>query len=117
MIKVLISILTLTVLGSAFQLYSLEYSKQAAKRDIARIEKRIGEVNESTQLLKAERSNLMRPQRIQELARRHLDLHAVSQLQYLNVSELGSALPEPTPAQKASQSEDPVGSLMLELAE
>jgi cell division protein FtsL len=117
MIKLFNAALTVAVLGAAFLLYSLEFSKRATKRDIVRLEASIAEEDENMKLLTAEWSSLMRPQRLEILAHEHLDLQQAKQTQFVKFEELGARIPERTAAFTANQTKDPVGAMIESFAE
>jgi cell division protein FtsL len=117
MIKLFNALLTVAVLGAAFMLYSLEFSKRAAKRDISRLEVSIAEEEENMKLLIAEWSSLLRPQRLENLARQHLNLQQAKQTQFVKFEELGARIPERTAVFQANQSKDPMAAMIESFAE
>ncbi len=117
MIKLLNAALTVAVLVAAFMLYSLEFSKRAAKRDISRLEASIAEEEENMKLLTAEWSSLLRPQRIEALAHQYLDLRQAKQTQIVKFEDLGAKIPHRTATFSANQTQDPVGAMIESFAE
>ncbi len=117
MIKLFNALLTVAVLAAAFMLYSLEFSKRAAKRDIVKLEASIAEEKESLKLLTAEWSSLQRPQRLESLAKEFLDLRQAKQTQFVKFEDLGARIPDRTPAFSANQTPDPVGAMIESFAE
>ncbi len=117
MIKFFNALLTVAVLTAAFSLYSLEFSKRAANRDILKLEAGIAEENENMKLLTAEWSSLQRPQRLQSLANQFLELRQAKQTQFVKFEDLGSRIPDRTGAFTANQSTDPVGAMIESFAE
>jgi cell division protein FtsL len=117
MIKFFNALLTVVVLAAAFMLYSLEFSKRAAKREIAKLEVNIAEEKENMKLLTAEWSSLQRPLRLEALAKQFLDLRQAKQTQFVKFEELGERIPDRTAAFSANQTPDPVGAMIESFAE
>jgi cell division protein FtsL len=117
MIKMLNIALVAAVLLAAFKVYSIEYTKRSVRRDIERKVEQIAEKKDLMKLLTAEWSSMQRPERLAVLARKHLKLVPLSQLQFASPRELVRRLPERTSAFEANRKADPVGALIEEFAE
>jgi cell division protein FtsL len=117
MIRMLNIALLACVLLAAFKVYSIEYAKRSVRRDIERAEVQIAEQKDLMKLLTAEWSSLQRPERLATLARQHLKLKPVSQIQFSSPRELVNRLPERSAAFEASRKDDPVGALIEEFAQ
>ena len=114
MLRLLNVILVVGVLVVGFALYTLEHRTRSVEREIARVDATIESEYEYIGLLNAEWSMLTRPQRLEQLARHHLDLEPVLPDQLVAPDELGDRLP-PAPGQAESQEavpEDPMADLL-----
>jgi cell division protein FtsL len=80
----------LVLLGSAFVVYKVKYESTYEVQKIAKLRNEIRTERERLNLLQAEWMRLSAPQRIQDLATRHLGMRA---LQVARISDF-SALPE-----------------------
>jgi cell division protein FtsL len=107
--------LVLTVLGSAFVLYTLEHATRAAERRLAQIESDIGAEEESIKLLKAEWSNLTRPERLQKLAEERLGLKPILPTQMVSTAELAQRVPEKPLPPVVPNSADPIGDILKKM--
>jgi len=100
-------LLHLVVIGclvaAAVALYQVKYQSTAHVQHIAKLRSEIRAERERISLLRAEWSRLGAPERIQDLAQRHLGMKSVALVQ---VGEI-SALPE-----KPVTSGDPIGDLI-----
>jgi cell division protein FtsL len=115
MMRILNVALVLTVLGSAFVLYTLEHATRAAERRIVQTEADIGAEEESIKLLNAEWSSLTRPERLQKLAVERLGLKPIIPTQMVTVGELGERVPEKPLPQPAPNSTDPIGDILKKM--
>ena len=110
--KLLNSILVMTVLVSGFILYSLEHTTRGLERQIARIERGIGEEIESTRFLNAEWSSLTRPDRLRTLALQHLGLKTMQAQQIVKLQELGQRVPAEPIVNLQAEGSDPIGAII-----
>ena len=110
--KFLNSILVMTVLVSGFILYSLEHTTRGLERQIARIERGIGEEIESTRFLNAEWSSLTRPDRLRTLALQHLGLKTMQAQQIVKLEELGQRVPAEPIVNLQAEGSDPIGAII-----
>ncbi len=112
MLRILNAILVITVLVSAFVLYSLEHAIRGEERSIAKLATQIAYERETIALLNAEWSNLTRPERLQMLAEKNLGLKPVSPDQYVSASELAARVP-PEPVMKFEEKgKDTIGDIL-----
>jgi cell division protein FtsL len=112
MIKLLNAVLVFSVIFAATIMYSLEHSTRALERDIANINRQIEDKNENFKLLKAEWSNLTRPERIAQLARQHLHLEQAKAMQYLTARELMNELADISTASTTPLNNDSIQKLL-----
>jgi cell division protein FtsL len=112
MIRLLNVSLVLTVLASAFVLYTLEHSTRATERRIVQIESDIKQEEEAIKLLKAEWSNLTRPARLQALAELRLGLKPIMPTQMVTAAELAQRIPEKPPDAPDNQTSDPIADIL-----
>jgi cell division protein FtsL len=115
MMRLVNIVLVLTVLGSGFVLYTLEHATRAAERRIVEIETDIAAEAESIKLLKAEWSNLTRPERLQKLAEERLGLKPIIPTQMISVGELAARVPEKPLPQPEPGSADPLGDILKKM--
>src|SRR5205814_6655316 len=85
--------LVLTALVSAFILYSLEHSTRRTEREMATLQSEIAQERETMILLKAEWSNLTRPERLQKLAEQYLGLRKFTADQFIGERDLAARVP------------------------
>ncbi len=114
MLRLLNVLLVIAVLASGFGLYTLEHRIRSVEREIARVNADVESEYEFIGLLNAEWSMLTRPQRLEQLARNHLDLGPVLPDQLVEVHGLDAKLP-PAPAHepdKTPASDDPMADLL-----
>ena len=115
MLKIINSILVITLLGAAFVVYSLEYSIRQGERDIALAKKETRQARETIRLLDAEWSLLSRPERLQRLAIKHLKLRPMGARQMVRVNSLVSRLPERPAPDPTQTKNDPIARMLKEL--
>ena len=120
MLRGLNVILMLTLVVSAFFLYSLEHKSKDIERQISGVEKKIAAERAAIKLLEAEQSFLMRPDRIQKLAEKHLKVAPVKAEQFVSYKDLDKILPErkaepvADPTALDNQVVDPIANLLKE---
>ena len=115
MIKLFNAILVLTVLVSGFVLYSLEHATRGAERHIAKLKSGIADEKESIKLLKAEWSSLTRPERLQRLAKDHLELSTITASQFVKLEELGQRVPAEPIMMLEAEGKDPIGDILKKM--
>lgn len=114
MLRFLNFMLVAGVLASGFALYNLEHNSRSLEREIAAVERSIDSEYELIGLLDAEWSLLTRPQRLEQLARLHLGMGALTPDQIIGPEQITGSLP-PAPAAASDQvpaSEDPLADLL-----
>lgn len=73
---------------AAGMLYSVKYQVQAMDEEIAQLHAQIERERASMQVLQAEWAFLTRPERIRQLASRHLDMQPVEGAQLMDVADI-----------------------------
>jgi cell division protein FtsL len=114
MLRLLNFVLVPAVLASAFALYTLEHNTRALERKIAKVESETESEYEMIGLLDAEWSLLTRPQRLERLARHHLNMGPLLPDQIKRPGDITGSLP-PAPAAAPDEtpaSEDPLADLL-----
>jgi cell division protein FtsL len=117
MFRLFNAFLVLGLLVASYFIYSLEHATRSGERELARLEARIREEQESFKLLTAEWSLLTRPDRIQHLAEKHLQLKILSPEQAIDPSELRARLPAEPAIQPDSDAADPIGDVLKKMEE
>ncbi|MCA3247886.1 MAG: hypothetical protein ACKOEE_14105 [Tagaea sp.] len=87
----------------ALALYQLKHEVIALEKELARLNREIVREQESIHVLRAEWSHVNRPERLQALARRHLDLEPMSPRQFGRmdaVPALRAEVPRPASTQE-----------------
>ena len=107
--------LVLTVLGSAFLLYSLEHSTRGYERQITKLKRGILEERESIKVLGAEWSSLTQPDRLQKLAQENLKLQTVTASQFVRESELAEKVPAQPLIMLEEKGKDVIGDILKEM--
>lgn len=82
------------VVCAAVGLYLVKYNVQNVQREVAGLKKELAQEKESLHLLNAEWAYLNRPQRLEQLASRHLDLVPLDSRQVGEVAILPAAATE-----------------------
>lgn len=113
--KLFNAILVLTVLVSGFILYSLEHSTRGYERRIAVLEREINDSKETIKLLGAEWSSLTRPERLEQLARDHLNLQTLAAQQIVKLEELGQKVPPEPIIKLEAKDKDPIGDILQKM--
>jgi cell division protein FtsL len=90
--------------------FQLKYRVQAQEQELTRLDRQIQHDRDDIQVLHAEWAHLNDPNRLTDLARRHLDLAPVAGVQIVKF-ELLPQRPAPAPGESA----DPIGSLLSQL--
>lgn len=115
MLKLINGVLVALMLGLAFWLYSLEYRSRAAEQRIATLSGEIREEREMISLLKAEWAHLTRPQRIEALALKHLDLEQLKARQAIAPQDIATRLPELDGFRAPYEDSDPIANMLQEI--
>ena len=117
MFRLFNALLVLGLLVSAYFIYRLEHATRSGEREIARLEALIKNERESFKLLTAEWGLLTRPDRIQHLAGKHLQLEVLSPLQVITDSDIASRVPADPIVAPGTPGTDPIGDVLKELDE
>lgn len=92
--------------------FQLKYRVQVQEQELTRLDRQIQHDRDEVQVLRAEWAHLNDPNRLSDLARRHLDLAPVAGLQIVRFDVI-PARPAPTPG---TDTPDPIGTLLSQLA-
>lgn len=76
--------------------YLVKYSAQSQQRDVVKLRAELAAEQESLHLLHAEWAYLNRPERLQQLASRHLALTPIESAQIIDANRLPAARPAAT---------------------
>lgn len=101
-VRILHGLSILILVGSAFAVYKVKYDTTYEVQRIAKLRSEIRSEQERIALLRAESTRLASPQRIQELATRHLDMKPMD---VARVSDLANLPEKPFKPEDA----DPIG--------
>lgn len=112
MLRAFNACLVVAVLISAYVLYSLEHSIRGIERQVARSNAAITTEKETIGLLNAEWSSLVRPERLQRLAEKHLKLKRISPDQFVKINELSTRIPDEPPVKLEEQGKDAIGDIL-----
>ncbi|WP_137390775.1 cell division protein FtsL [Rhodoligotrophos defluvii] len=112
MLRIINGILVACLMGVAFWLYQLEYQARVAEDEIAALKRQMTGEYEAIRLLRAEWASLTRPQRIEELARKHLTLAPLKPEQIIPARDITRAIPEFDRFRKPDQDGDPIANLL-----
>jgi cell division protein FtsL len=112
MLRFLNACLVISVLASAFMLYSLEHATRRTEREIKKIQSGMASERENIKLLTAEWSNLTRPERLQQLAEEYLDLKKVTADQFIAERDIAARVPSEPQVQLEKTGKDPIGDIL-----
>ncbi|QPC44879.1 hypothetical protein HW532_20570 [Kaustia mangrovi] len=115
MVKLINGALIALMLALAFWLYQLEYRSRGAEQEIARLNAAIRKEREMIGLLRAEWAHLTRPQRIEALARKHLDLVQLKPRQIIGPADIATRIPELDGFRAPYEDTDPIGNMLKEI--
>jgi cell division protein FtsL len=101
MLRLLHVLSLLVLIASAFVVYKVKYDSTYEVQRIAKLREEIRVERERVALLRAEWTRLTAPQRIQDLAARHLGMKPVQVAQYSDLADL--------PEKPAGIDGDPIG--------
>ncbi len=104
-------VLIASALVMAFALYKIKYDALAATREITTLNTEIARERDTINILRAEWSHLVQPERLETLSRKFLELDVLSADQIVRLVELpaGAAIKDPYANQPT------IGDLMQEL--
>jgi cell division protein FtsL len=112
MLRFFNAMLVVSALVSGAVLYALEHTTRELERKIARLERGIAGEIEDMRFLSAEWSSLTRPDRIGELARRHLGLETLKANQVVEMGELTRRVPPEPIVKLEAEGVDPIGAII-----
>ena len=94
--------------------FQLKYRVQAQEQELTRLDRQIQRDRDDIQVLHAEWAHLNDPNRLSDLARRHLDLAPVAGVQIVRFEALPDR-PVPTPLPDGTSTTDPIATLLTQL--
>jgi cell division protein FtsL len=92
--------------------FQLKYRVQAQEQELTRVDRQIQHDRDDVQLLRAEWAHLNDPNRLSDLARRHLDLAPVAGVQIVRFDILPT---RPAPSDGAEPA-DPIATLLSQIS-
>jgi cell division protein FtsL len=102
-----ICVIVALVIAAAY-VYRIKFESARRAEQVAKLRLDIRREHDTIAALRAQWSKLDNPERIQELAQRHLTLRPIDARQFDRLDGLPERLPDPAPA----DSGDPIGSLL-----
>jgi cell division protein FtsL len=115
MLKIANGGLVVMVLISGAILYAMEHKTRGLEREIRVTTQSIDALEEDIKLLNAEWSSLTRPERIQLLATRHLQMAPAEAQQFTSMEELATRIAEVRGKMQAAPPADAIGELMKKM--
>jgi cell division protein FtsL len=106
------SLLVVAALVSGFMLYTLEHATRGTERRIGKLDAAIAAEREQIKFLNAEWSSLIRPDRLQDLAAKHLKLEALRSTQIVPTGELAARVPAEQQIKLEANGSDPIGDIL-----
>ena len=94
--------------------FQLKYRVQAQEQELTRLDRQVQRDRDDIQVLHAEWAHLNDPNRLSDLARRHLDLAPVAGVQIVRFDVL-PARPIPTPLPDGTTTTDPIATLLTQI--
>lgn len=115
MLKLANGVLVIMALVSGGFLYAMEHKTRGLERDIRKTTAEIDALEEDIKLLNAEWSSLTRPERIQLLAARHLQLAPAEAQQFTTVDQLAARIADVRGKMQETAPADAIGDLMKKM--
>jgi cell division protein FtsL len=115
MLKIVNGVLVIMALVAGSLLYALEHKTRGLEREIAATKRAIADTDEDIKLLGAEWSSLTRPERIQKLATRNLQLAPAQADQYVSLNDLQARIEEIRARIKPDKEQDVIGDLLQKM--
>jgi cell division protein FtsL len=115
MLKLANGALVIMVLISGGFLYAMEHNTRGLEREIKHSNATIDALEEDIKLLNAEWSSLTRPERIQMLAARHLQLAPAEAEQFTTLDQLAQRITEVRGKMQETAPADAIGDLMKKM--
>ncbi|MBR0659982.1 cell division protein FtsL, partial [Neoroseomonas oryzicola] len=95
MIRPLTLLSMVAAAGAGLYLYQVKHSVAQLDRELRNINRQTEQARERTQVLRAEWALLNEPERLRQVAQRHLPLEPMAPTQFVRMSELERRLPGP----------------------
>ncbi|MBR0682169.1 hypothetical protein GXW74_16875, partial [Roseomonas eburnea] len=95
MIRPLTLVTLAAAAGAGLYLYQVKHSVSQLDRELREINRRTEQARERTQVLRAEWALLNEPDRLRQVAQRHLTLEPMAPAQFVRMSEMERRLPGP----------------------
>jgi cell division protein FtsL len=115
MFRFINALLVLGLIFASFLTYRLEHATRSGEREVAKLQTRIREEQESYRLLTAEWSLLTRPDRLQHLAQKYLKLGIINPGQVISAGDLEMHLPPEPLIVPNPHAADPIGDVLEQL--
>ena len=115
MMKLINTVLVITVLTAGFALYTLEHQTRSTERQIVDLNRQIEDSAESAKLLKAEWSSLTRLERVERLAVENLQLEPTKATQFVKIEDLMFKVPATVPVKLEEEGKDPIGDILAKM--
>jgi cell division protein FtsL len=115
MLKLANGALVVMVLITGGTLYFMEHKTRGLEREIKTTSADISVLEEDIKLLSAEWSSLTRPERIQVLAARHLQMAPAEAQQFTSLDELAQRITEVQGKMQETAPADAIGDLMKKM--
>lgn len=97
MIRPLTFVSLIVAAGAGLHLYQVKHSVSMLDRELHKVNRQTEEVRERTQILHAEWALLNEPDRLRQVAQRHLALEPMAPTQFIREAELDRRLPNARP--------------------
>jgi hypothetical protein len=97
MIRPLTFVSLIVAAGAGLHLYQVKHSVSVLDRELHKVNRQTEEVRERTQILHAEWALLNEPDRLRQVAQRHLALEPMAPTQFIREAELERRLPNARP--------------------
>lgn len=95
MIRPLTLVTLVAAAGAGLYLYQVKHSVSQLDRELREINRRTEQARERTQVLRAEWALLNEPERLRQVAQRHLPLEPMTPAQFVRLNEVERRLPAP----------------------
>ena len=112
MLRVLNILLGCGVIAVAVWLYELKYGVRDSVAEVAKLKREIAQAQQDITLLRAEWSHVARPKRVQDLAKRHLDIRSARPVQIIDEAAITTTVPEREPTEPVYPDDDPIAGLL-----
>jgi cell division protein FtsL len=113
--KLINACLVMTVLISAYVLYSHEHATRQSERAIATLKKDIAAERERIKLLGAEWASLTRPDRLARLAAENLKLEPLKASQFAEEGQIAARIPPRIEVSASGEPKDAIADIIQEM--